>query len=479
MVLAFAPAAHALDWRLEPTLNLSATYTDNVHQSATDPEDALILSATPGFTLRSEGSRRVQATLQYGLTGVARFGGGDSDRFFHNLNAVGKAELVENFLFVDGSANISQQLISLLGSPADATINNSNRATVGTYSISPYIQKRFGSFANALVRYTHSAAIFENDVAPNANVDALAASLASGPRFGDLSWGLNYSIRKANRNGVDTTFERASATAGYALTRKFRVFGTVGEDRNDYLSATGTSGAFYSAGFGWSPTRRTSIEASAGERYFGRTYSLSGSHRTRVSNWNVSYAEDVSDTSQFMLTNGTVYDYFCPAPNGDTLVITHWQFTFPPGPDCIPFGGTPGPVFDLRNGVFIAKTLRGGVSWGISKVTYSLNLTDSKRLYTLVNAEDETQSLGASAAYRMTAQTTFNSTLTFVRTHVPAPLAVIAHDDDLITLSLGLNRRFSDKLSGALIFRRTQRDSNVAASNYEENSVTATANMRF
>ena len=199
--MAFASAAHAIDWRFEPYLNASATYTDNVRQSSNNPQDGLILTATPGFTLRSEGSRRVQASLQYGLTGVTRFGGNQSDNFYHNLTAVGKAELVKDFLFIDGSANISQQLISLLGSPADATVNNSNRTTVGTYSISPYIQKRLGTFADAQVRYTASGAIFQNKAAVNANnssVNAIAASLNSGTRFNDFTWGLNYSLRKAD-----------------------------------------------------------------------------------------------------------------------------------------------------------------------------------------------------------------------------------------------------------------------------------------
>ena len=478
-IMAVPLAAQAADWRLTPTVGASATYSDNANQSATNPEDALILSVTPGFTLRSSGSRRVQATLQYGLSAVERFGNNESNDLNHNLNAAGKAELVEDFLFIDGNARISQELISLLGSPADADINSSNRATVGTYSISPYIQKRLGSFANTLVRYTASGAIFENDVAAQSASNSLTASLNSGPRFNDLSWGLNYAIRKTqNDNAVDTTFESASASAGYALTRKFRVFGTVGEDRNDYLSATKTTGSFYSAGFGWSPTRRTSVEASAGERYFGKTYSLSARHRTRLSNWNVSYAEDVSDSSRFLPKNGTVYDYLCPGSNGNIL-ITDWIFSIPPAPNCLAFGGTPGVLFDLRNGVFISKIFRAGMSWGISRVTYSLNYSDSKRLFTADNSEDQTQSLLASADYRMTPLTTLNSSIVLTRTQTPASVVLTARDDDLLSLSLGLNHRFAETLNGALTFRHTQRDSNAANSDYDENSLTATVNMRF
>ena len=132
MAMAFAVPAHAVDWLFEPSIGASATYTDNVNQSEDNEEDAIILSVTPGFTLRSQGSRRVEATLQYGLSGVARFGGDDDNDLNHNLNATGYAELIEDFLFIDGTARVSQELISLLGSPADADINDSNRATTAS-----------------------------------------------------------------------------------------------------------------------------------------------------------------------------------------------------------------------------------------------------------------------------------------------------------------------------------------------------------
>ena len=392
LAMLFAPAAHAIDWRFEPYVNASSTYTDNVKQSSNNPQDALILTATPGFNLRSEGSHRVQASLQYGLTGVKRFGGDQSDNFYHNLNAVGKAELVKDFLFVDGNANISQQLISLLGSPADATTNNSNRTTVGLYSISPYIQQRLGTFAFAQVRYTASGAIFQNNAAPNASSNAIAASLSSGTRFTDLSWGLNYSLRKVqNRNAINTanntevTFESTSATAGYVLTPHFRVFGTVGHDSNDYLSRTGTSGAFYNAGFGWSPSRLTSFEASAGERYFGRTYSLAVSHRTRLTRWQASYSENVSDISQQLLEQSAQLYFVC-------ATVPHFppatDLAESPPPNCVgPYPSsqiadvyqnlygytaeqlkTLGFPTALANGIFIIKNFNAGVSWDIGKL---------------------------------------------------------------------------------------------------------------
>lgn len=483
MAMAFAMPAHALDWRLERSVGAAATLTDNANQSATDPENSLILSVTPSFTLRSEGSRRVQATLQYGLTGVGRFGDDQSTDIYHNLNALGKAELVKDFLFIDGSARISQEVISLLGSPADAEVNDSNRATVGTYTISPYIQQRIGTFAHAQARYTHSGAIFENDVASNAVSNAFNASLNSGTRFTDLSWGLNYSIRDVNNrdeNVSDSTFERVTASLGYALNRKFRVFGTVGQEWNDFLSASETDGTSWSVGAGWAPTRRTSLEASVGERFSGNTYSMTARHRTRATNWHLTYAEDISDISQFLGTTGTMYDYLCLI-DGEPKLFDDWPFSFPPAPtNCVSFNAKPGLLFDLRNGVFISKTLRAGVSWGKGKLNYSLNAFDTRRDYQLLDSEDRSSGVIGSVNYRYAPKTNVIGSVGLTRNEVPAALSgTTDREDDLLTLSLGVNHQFATDLSGALTFRHIQRDSNVADADYEENRLTASVNMRF
>ena len=501
IAMAFAAPASAVDWRAEPSIGASTRYTDNVGQRATNPEDALILSVTPRILVRAEGSRRVQATLQYGLTGVTRFSDDNTQDIYHRLNAIGKAELIDDFLFIDGTARISQELISLLGSPAEAEVNDSNRANVGTYSISPYIRKRFGTFAEAQARYTASGSVFESNTAADSTANMITLGLMSGTRFNNVSWGLDYSIRKAQyRNAsiatynTDTTFERASATAGYALTRKFRVFGTVGQDSNDYLSSTDTDGSFYNVGLGWAPTRRTSLEATVGERYFGNTYSFSGSHRTRMSRWSARYSEDVSDITQQFLKQSSRVFWLC---DGKLIEAA----TPPEGGQCSgpisagqlaeSFSDFGVPTADLvaagllniasANGIFIIKSLTAGVSWDVGRLEFGLSAHDTRRLYQLFNgAEDHIEGVTCAVSYRMSPRTIANTSVSLTRRSVDSALAEgPTREDDILSVSLGLNHRFAEKLNGALIFRHTQRDSSLASSEYEENRLTASVNMRF
>lgn len=500
MAAAFAMPAQAIEWRFEPSITGTATYTDNANQSEDEPKDALIFTAVPTFSLTSEGSRRVEATLQYALRSTARFGEREGTNLNHNLNAIGNAELVEDFLFIDGRARVSQELISLFGSPAEADVNDSNRATVSTYLVSPYVQKRLGTFADALARYTNSGAIFENDVAPRASVNAFTAALTSGTRFTDMNWGLNYSIRDVqNRDAADATLESASATAGYALTRKVRVFGTVGQDWNDYLSTTETDGSFYSVGFGWAPTRRTSFEAAVGERYFGRTFNLAASHRTRLSTWTARYYEDVSDSTQWLLDKIDDPYFTCiggvqPAtdPNqqppagcegpypagqlaqfaqdyyGRTLDELVHDFGFPPS---------------IAKGIFIIKSLTAGVSWNIGRLGIGLSAHDTKRLYPdLGEAQDHVQGVAGSVSYRMSPRTTANTSVSLTRNSADPILTgggVLPRDDDIWRLSLGLDHQFSKDLSGGLTLRHIRRDSNAADADYDENRLIARVTMRF
>ncbi|WP_310447419.1 TIGR03016 family PEP-CTERM system-associated outer membrane protein [Thiobacillus sp.] len=472
--LFMATGAHAADWRFTPSVAGSAIYTDNANQSESDPEDALILTLTPGFSLQSEGSRRVKASMNYNLTGVQRFSENDSSDLYHNLGAAGNAELVEDLLYLDGRASISQELISLFGSPADATINDTNRATVGAYTISPYLQRRLGSFADAYARYTTGGALFSDNAASNSAIDMFTASLTSGTRFTNLSWGLDYSFRRSDNDDTGTsTFERATATLGYALTRHFRVFGTYGDEQNDFLGASNADGTSYSLGFDWSPSRRTNIGATIGERYFGRTYSFSGNHRAQRSTWSVSYTEDFNDISLSVTNYDDLQSVRFTCPAGAALpakpsLIDYFNA------NCVISGATFGS--SIVNGIFISKLLTAGVTWQLKRTDISLTLSDLTREFQLAGTEDRVQRAMGSISYRLNPRDRASGSLLFTRS---SDDAASGREDDLLSLSLGLSHEFSEDLSGALTYRHQQRDSNIANSDFDENSLTALFSMRF
>jgi uncharacterized protein (PEP-CTERM system associated) len=514
--------ALALEWNATPSINASTIATDNSSQSASDSQASLITTVSPGISFASKGSRRVSATLAYRATGVVRLGGvNQSNDIFHNLAANGKAELVEDFLYIDGSANVSQQLISLLGSPADANTNNANNTTVGTYSISPYAQKRFGSFANGLLRYSRTGAIFQNNVAASSQSDQVLAALTSGSRFDVIDWSLNYSQRHTDYGSTNTltsntiTFESESATLGAALTRKFRVFATVGRDTNSFTDAASINGAYYTVGFGWSPSQRTSLQVSAGKRYLGNTFSLSFRHSGHFTTWNAVYAESVSDFSQQSLANSTATYLQCPSiPTDPNSSSDYSQILDPNAP--VPSGCTvlnsaeyQALVFSylaqngfnlssdqqnllglglgtlnlsIANGVYINKTFRNDINWVRRKLGLGISIFDTRRLFVLKSSlEDHYSGIIGTVDYRLSPTVSANGTLSFTNYKTPGGLSglTINRNDDLYTVSVGLNRRFDPTLTGTLRFVHQTRQSNDAASNFDSNSITASINKTF
>jgi uncharacterized protein (PEP-CTERM system associated) len=488
--LAFTLPAHAVDWLFEPRVSAFTTFTDNVDQSSSNEESAFILGATPGFTLRTRGSRRMEATIDYSLTGVVRSAGNDNSDLFHNLNAAGTAELAEDFFFIDAGARVSQELISVLGSQADAVVNDSNLTTTGSFNISPYIRQRFSTFADLEARYTLYGSLFDEDVATNLLTNQFDLALDSGTRFNDLSWGLGYTYRDVSARDTNTlsdsyVYQRGDLTLGYALTRKFRLIGNLGQERLDFevLNENDFDDSIWSAGFIWNPSRRTSIEASAGQRFYGDTYSLLGRYRTRASAWTASYVEDISDISRTQLREANLYLFLCPgADPTDPAQFVFSPFPVSPAPGCLFLGVQPSLIPSIAEGLYVSKTFRAGVNWGVKKVTYSIDASDVRRIYLLQdNAEDRSQNISATVNYRMNPLTSMFGNVGLSWTEDAGTLSGLGFDreDELFSFTLGLNRQFAADLTGSLTFRHFQRDSNDATAEYTENNITASATMRF
>jgi uncharacterized protein (PEP-CTERM system associated) len=77
--------------------------------------------------------------------------------------------------------------------------------------------------------------------------------------------------------------------------------------------------------------------------------------------------------------------------------------------------------------------------------------------------------------WRMTAQNTWYLGGGYSRNDYPD----ISRIDNITYIGMGLTRQFRPRLSGSLGYRRQQNSSNQSASDYTENAVQATLQMRF
>jgi uncharacterized protein (PEP-CTERM system associated) len=501
--LLFVNATLAADWKITPSLSIEERYSDNINLATSGQEESdWVTTISPGISVRREGAR-LKVTADYTLSGLIYANGNAGNRIDHNLNGHANAELLENWFFLDATARVSQVLESLGGGiGVDNTAGGNNLTNAASYSLSPYLKHRFGSLMDLEARVAKEGTFVGSG---GNDVNSLRYTLAanSGADFFPLSWNARYDRLDSTGSSASALGSRnASGSARYHLTHEFGLLAQAGMEKNDFNGATGQlqDFSYYGLGAYWSPSRkfsmdtaynisdtgdfwsgsvtvnptlRTSLQASSTVRSFGRTESLNLSHRTRRSNWNLRYQEDLTTfQQQFLLFVGVVDFYLCPG--GITEVVPTGAPPSDPA-NCVFVGSSNAFTPNLLNETTVSKNLIGTVSYSRRRNTWQLSIYGNQRDFQTTTGSDETRGVQASWNFKPGALTTY--TLTGGVSRIKA--STDDRNDDLWNLGLVADRQFQTKLHGSVEVRHQQRDSNVAGGDYKENSVAARVNMTF
>ena len=492
----------AADWRFTPTLELKETYTDNVRLTRDNEQSDFVTQVNPGIIVNGIGPH-LKVNAHYVMQNIFLLEENSENATNHRLHANGNVELLNDLFFVDGKASITQQSISSFGRQAEDNTNiSNNRTNVKTYSVSPYLLNHFQDFASSELRYTHDSVSTTGSGSTvssglsDSQADKILAKLTSGNDFRKLGWGLNYHKQRIDfDSGQTVTQESYGGDLRYLITPHLNLIATGGYEKNDYLSITGNSaGSYWTAGFAWRPSLRTSIEASAGKRYFGDTYSVKADHRSRRTAWNLSYTEGITTTrSEFQLPatidTAGLLDRLLTSSIPDPVVRQQVVENF------IRENGLPDSLADsvnyLTNRFFLQKRLQASVSFVGVRNTVVLSLFDVKReAQTSQTADsailgtsnlslfDNTKQEGVHALWnrRLSPLTSANFNASYTRTRS----LTTDREDENKTIRIGLTRRLQPKVDGTLELRRKQLDSNQSSSDeYTENAITASINIRF
>lgn len=492
--------AQAAEWDIRPRLSISETYTDNVRLggvggfggfggSGTSRSD-FITQINPGIDLTGSG-RRFDVNTNYTLNSLF-FVNNERTLIRQQLNSNGTAEIFRDLLFIDGRAAISQQNAFLFGSQAPDNANLSgNLRDVRTWSISPYMRHRFKNLASGEVRYARSGVSSNARNFFNNSSDAFIASLNSGSAFKTLGWGLNFTHTEISREraGIDLgkiELERTTGTLRYVVTSQFSLIGAGGYERNSFLSIRGKpSSHFWTAGFSWAPTRRTSLSASAGERFFGRTFSGSFEHRTRRTLWNASYVEDITTFGQQSLLGGAILNagFLGQLPGLDGTGLLNQ--------------GLPLILSDpnnfLTNRLFLLKSFQASLTLNGRKNTVVFRVFNMTRKSFSPDQEDaDLIGLPNALLTRDTRQTGGNilwnhrlgprTNVNFNFGYTQFEFNTVGGTNDNIIATLGINRQLSEKINVSLLYRHIRRltgNVNNFNNNFSANAITATLNMNF
>ncbi len=455
----------AAEWTVKPSLSLTENYSDNVrHAPRGNEQSDLITQINPGLNLTGTGPKLTFNTV-YQMQNLFYAKNKQSDSTRHSLNTNAHTELVNDQLFLDGIASVSQQNTSALGAQALNNFNiTANRTEVRSLSISPYLRHRFQGWANSEVRYTHGVVSTNASGLANNQIDSILLNLDSGHSFTTLRWGVRYNKQKSGYGNSLQSINSDAYTGnlGYRITPRFTLNASAGHEKFDYVStARPPNGSHYSTGFTWTPSQRTNIAASVGHRFFGQSFALNAKHRSRKALWNLDYNEDVTTTQAQFQSNAGM-----PAP----ILAGATNF--------------------LSNQIFLQKRLTASVTMTGHRNTLNFNLFDSSRdaqtsqaqNFALLGAANlalgnKSKQLGGNASWihQISPYTSTNLTVGYIKNSFPA-LNITSHDQ---TIQLRINSKLQPDLGCSVNLLHNQHNSTLPNSDSRENALTTTLLMQF
>jgi uncharacterized protein (PEP-CTERM system associated) len=310
LLLLAAPAA-ADQWRVEPGVRPTITYTDNVGlQSSGQEQSSLIVGVTPRIDFRGEGSRYT-VTGRYELSAYFYSNAPSSSQYYNNLDLFGNVEAVKRFFFIEGGVNVFQNFISPLG---PITVTNSlqtgNRTSTYLYRLNPYIQSAPGAETTYLLRWNNTWTDYSSSALRGSYVADGIANIGrpSGPgrRYG---WQAEYNGSYVKYNNQQPyTLHLGRGILSYQVNPDLQVSARGGYEENDYAIG-GYSGSIYGAGLNWRPTPRTTLDGFWEHRFFGSSYRANFQHRTRLTGWRLTGSRGLTtSTQQLQLGTGIAAD---------------------------------------------------------------------------------------------------------------------------------------------------------------------------
>jgi uncharacterized protein (PEP-CTERM system associated) len=487
--------ARRSNWVVTPSLKLAETYTDNLFLSPeASRQSEWITQIIPGISVTANGPRlRLDASyapeiLYYAETEA-------EDNVFHRGNAVGTLELADQLLFMEAGARVDQYDVSLQGPLTTSNVNiTGNRATAATAYVSPYLVSDLGSAARGEARFTYSG--WESDerqpALPDNTGHRVDLRLTNGPAYRLLTWDVAYSGESIKyETQLQTTSEEFTASGQRRITRAVSLLALAGYERYD----TGTevlAEPRWSAGFEWTPTPRTRLAVTAGRRLDDETYSFQLSHRTRLSAWNVTYAEDVTTSRE---------QFFVPATQSTSRTLDHMFLSQYPDPvarqravqDFIARMGMGLPpslcsqINVFSDQLFLQKRWLASVGLqGTRNTLVATGCWESRKelaggAVSPVGDFAASESIRVSAGslawgLRLTARNTWNFEVGRHRSEFLDSGQV----DDFAYLRAGLSRQFQPRVSGSLYYRLQTKDSTQGVgAEYRENAAVASLLMTF
>jgi hypothetical protein len=267
----------------------------------------------------------------------------DYNALTHRLLANGHYWFVPDWFYLRAAATYGDDIINPLRSynyGSSGLFDRSNIAERATAEVTPTIDHDFRDF-NLLASYTYGRVwYFDNNDTPNSPVftyfkddsrDQLAnvrISTRDQERLATLA--VFYQWQASDfETTVPYRYERLGTELGMRLTRELRLVGEAGaeSDLNASTVAGGLDSTFWLLGLRWKPDSRTTIDARAGERFFGNAYSALIERQAQYVTVQLTYSEEPEVETRRVGVNYNPDDILLPDLDlGDASALTSFPY---------------------------------------------------------------------------------------------------------------------------------------------------------
>ena len=284
-------------WLIIPKIMITESYTDNAARlPSASAKASWVTDASPGIHVEHSGPR-ANVYLDYVLHRFFYTDQTQLNNTQNRLNSRAKIEAIDNWLFLDAQANVSQQNKSAFStaSAPDGFGTSTNRVETSTYQVAPSIRGQLSDIATYQLRLNGTESRTNDPALPDTRTIEWVGHIKNAPSSAKLRWSVDGNSLTIRNDVVGKREDsRVRGSVIYEIDSQLRVSIFGGHEITDYSTSLRTSTSTYGAGMEWSPTPRTRIAAVQERRFFGDGYVFFFSHRTPLTAWQLSSSKDAT-----------------------------------------------------------------------------------------------------------------------------------------------------------------------------------------
>ncbi len=496
------------EWRFDPNLGFTETYTDNIELTQLDKQSSFvsqfIIGADAKFTSKK---------LQFSFAGTETFAGYSHD-----------SEQNDDYQTLQANASYSlwQDKLQVVASSLITNVSkNDTDNSLADLITADTVQQRNHSaglqYNSANSDYSLSSSLIYSIIDTEDEIgesDGLSATINSenGNAARYVFWQIEGSF--SNRKNDDFTSEnyqfetKIGAITPYKLNPFVRLYnervtGTLAGSNPDAIPSWGpglryqaakhfiidlsynyvedeaqTSDDYIAADIDWQLSARTSLKAGYSKRFFGDSYELDFSHKSRRLTNTLSYHEtiEVFDRNNYQQINNEVW-----CPNGATNLS-----------DCLPLGETPNdttdyislPVSSLElvedNEFSLNKRLAWQSLLALARTTFTLDLSSRKRESLSTGIIDDYLDARFSITRRISSKSDVTVYINYSKNVFDKDKPGGPRQEDIYkTLSATYNKSLASSLNAFFTLQYLDRQSNFERYTYNEARVSLNLTKDF